>query len=93
LFSSCSGAIESALSTARGVISVNISLLQNSMKVVHDPAVLSVQSIITTVEGLGYEASEWESHDIQTNAGSPRGDVLERNVQLEISGMTCPLVP
>lgn len=86
--SSCTGAVDRALSAEKGIISVHISLLQNTMKVVYNPSIISVRLIVATVEELGYEAIEWETHIARVSLLP--ADHLERKIRLEVSGMTCP---
>jgi len=54
----CSSAITKTVSALKGVKSVNVSLLSNSMNVVLEPSSITIKQIIEVVSGLGYGAKE-----------------------------------
>ncbi|MBO4251676.1 MAG: cadmium-translocating P-type ATPase [Clostridia bacterium] len=53
----CSSGIEKAVSRLDGVKQADVSLLEKSMTVIYDESLLSAETIIATVERLGYTAA------------------------------------
>ena len=94
-YSACSGTIDAAVSALPGVESVSVSLIGNSMEVVHDSSVAPSATIINAVEGCGYDASEYKSEEV--DAPKAEKDSTERIVQVLIQGfceyvLYCPLL-
>ena len=52
----CSARVEKTVSKLKGVESVSVNLLTNSMEVTYSPTELNTNSIITAVENAGYGA-------------------------------------
>ena len=55
--SACSAHVEKSVAALAGVSTVSVNLLQNSMSVEYDPALLSTERIVAAVEEGGYGAS------------------------------------
>ena len=56
----CSGTIERALLSTRGVHSAKVALLTERCEVVYDPRVLSDEAIVGEIEDVGFEARSGE---------------------------------
>ena len=84
--SSCTHSIESAISPHPAIQQLTVQLLQNSMKVVYDSSALTPQDIIQMVEDCGFEASEWETHEVDT---AQKADAVARHIQVKMEGMFC----
>ena len=56
--SACSSGIERAVRRLSGVKSADVSLMGESMSVEYDEALVTVETIIQTVQGLGYGATK-----------------------------------
>lgn len=83
--SSCSGSIRAAVSELEGVKTISVSLLGNSMEVVHDPFVASESQIMDAVGDCSYKAVVWKKEVVAS-----KEEVTEetdiRTVQLLIEG-------
>ncbi|KAF9513562.1 hypothetical protein BS47DRAFT_1457376 [Hydnum rufescens UP504] len=79
--SSCSGAITRSVLSQPGVSTVDVNLVLNSAVVVHDPDVLSIESLISEIEDLGYGATLVDFHLLSKQ-------VLRRTT-FGLVGMTC----
>ena len=58
--SACSSGIERAVRRLRGVKSADVSLMGESMSVEDDETIVTVDTIIQTVQGLGYGATKYD---------------------------------
>ena len=54
--SACSAHVEKSVCKLEGIAAVNVNLLQNSMTVEYDEAVLKTEDIVHAVESGGYGA-------------------------------------
>ena len=68
--SSCSGTVENALKTARGVKSANINLTTNTALVSYDSLLSSVKKLVEEIESAGFEA-EVLSDELAESTVSP----------------------
>lgn len=68
----CTSAIESGFQDVDGVYQFNISLLANRAVIVHDPAKLTADQIVETIEDRGFDAKILSSVDgsMQQSAGN-----------------------
>ncbi|KAG8961148.1 hypothetical protein FRC03_005704 [Tulasnella sp. 419] len=89
--SSCTQSIERALKDVRGIQSVNVQLMQNSMSVVYDKQDISPQAIISIVEDTGFGAVEWETKGQADMEQQEKAK--QRTIQLQIDGMYCEKCP
>ncbi|KDQ20362.1 hypothetical protein BOTBODRAFT_395063 [Botryobasidium botryosum FD-172 SS1] len=89
--SSCTNAIHSALAGVAGIESVKISLMQNSMTIVHDPSTISSSTIISLTADVGFDAVEWETKELRDEV--PLEETIQRSIQIEIAGMFCQECP
>ncbi|KAL5636648.1 hypothetical protein ACGC1H_000565 [Rhizoctonia solani] len=88
--SSCSGPLSKAIKELEGVESVVVSLVSNSMTVIYRPDRVTIETITSTIEDLGFEVSQTATRDLETQVSS---DPSERVVQLEFQGMFCKECP
>lgn len=71
-----------------GILGVAVSLMGNSMTVTFDPTLTSTNAIIEKVGETGYEATQWESSDVEANPNDKAADNT-RTVQIKVDGMFC----
>lgn len=76
----CSSSVENVLRGLLGVQSASVALLQETAEVQYDPAVVTPQRMIETVEDAGFEA------DLKPSSTPP---ALHEVVKLQVFGMTC----
>jgi len=101
-YSSCTSAIESALSPDKneGIDSVQVVLVNNSTTVVFDQTKITAEAITEIIEDLGYDAALVESAPAEGTRKSSKsrapvsdeGDAMDEgtvDVKLSIEGMTC----
>ena len=88
--SSCSGTVENALKTARGVKSANINLTTNTALVSYDSLLSSVKKLVEEIESAGFEA-EVLSDELAESTVSPmhQDKTAYYFLVLGIEGMTC----
>nr|XP_018262226.1 uncharacterized protein I303_05242 [Kwoniella dejecticola CBS 10117]OBR84384.1 hypothetical protein I303_05242 [Kwoniella dejecticola CBS 10117] len=90
--SSCSQAITRALQDHKGIVSINIDVLNNSGTVVHTPEI-TIEEIKEIVEEIGYDAELSSSIPLEPSTGmkgkSKESGPLPRTVRLKIDGMFC----
>ena len=79
---SCSAIIEKTLAKAPGIRSAAVNLATERLKVTFDPSVTGSDSIVSTIEGLGYSATPLGGAPSQGGGSAGR-------VSLSILGMTC----
>lgn len=92
--SACSAHVEKAVGKLEGLQSVQVNLLQNSMVVEYDDAVLHTEDIIHAVESGGYGASvQGETADVQAHA--PKNVALEEMAAMKkrLISSFCFLIP
>ena len=58
--SACSSGIERALLRMEGIEKAEVSLMGESMSVEYDETIVTVDTIIQTVQGLGYGATKYD---------------------------------
>ncbi|EME46063.1 hypothetical protein DOTSEDRAFT_70151 [Dothistroma septosporum NZE10] len=83
--SACTSAVEGGFKDVPGLVQFNISLLAERAVVVHDPEVLSVLSIVDTIENRGFDATVVSSLEegFQTSNSNA-------SVQLKVFGLPSP---
>lgn len=88
----CSGSVESALRTARGVTSASVSLLPQGVAiVVYDSRVTGARDLIDAVEEIGFDASVYHSSD--EDAATPNRELSRFREDLkEAVALTAPIV-
>ncbi len=69
--SACSSGIERAVRRLRGVKSADVSLMGESMSVEYDEALVTVETIIQTVQGLGYGATKYDEKSFLKKGANP----------------------
>nr|OQO31470.1 hypothetical protein B0A51_01679 [Rachicladosporium sp. CCFEE 5018] len=92
----CTSAVEGAFAGVAGVKGFSISLLSERAVVEHDPATLSVESVLEMIEDVGFDAEVIESKSVDavvkgTKARRRGGEdaVGLRTTTVAIEGMTC----
>lgn len=86
VLSACSGNIHAAVSVLEGVQSASVSLLGNSMAVIHDPLLAPELKIIDTVSDCGYGAEVWKREEVSSHSGNDAQKLITRTVQVLIEG-------
>lgn len=81
--SACSAGIERTVGKLKGVQSVNVSLMGESMRVEYDETVLSRESIMAAVIDLGYGISEYDENVWKEK--KPQPDRLKRRFFLSLA--------
>lgn len=81
--SACSAHVEKSVAALKGVGSVSVNLLTNSMQVEYDETVLSEKDIVKAVKKGGYGASP-EKAGTAKEAGAPRDAVSESAEDLRL---------
>jgi len=74
--SACTSAVEQALSSLQGVLSVSVALTAAEAEIMHQPQQISAEALASAVEDIGFDVK------VLTKAG------LEQ-CRLEVLGMTC----
>lgn len=69
--SACSSGIERAVRRLNGVKSADVSLMGESMSVEYDEALVTVETIIQTVQGLGYGATKYDEKSFLKKGANP----------------------
>ncbi|NCC14794.1 MAG: heavy metal translocating P-type ATPase [Clostridia bacterium] len=90
--SACSAHVEKSVGKLEGVQSVNVNLLQNTMAVTFEPAVIDHTAIIQAVKNSGYGASLTEA---QKEAPVPRNIAAEemKEMRFRLISSFCFLIP
>lgn len=91
-FSSCSNTIEMEVRTLPAILTASVSLMGNSMTVIHDPVVTSVDTIIRKISDIGYEAVQWDTSDVDPDVSPSKAIETTRTVQIKLDGMFCGCV-
>lgn len=88
----CSGSVETALRTARGVASASVSLLPQGVAiVVYDSRVTGARDLIGAVEEIGFDASVYHSSD--EDSATPNRELSRFREDLkEAVALTAPIV-
>ena len=79
----CSASVDRSVKKVRGVNSVNVSLLTNSMSVEYDENIISTDMIIKAVKNSGYGAKL-----TKTNTNSQENILIKRQMNIRIIGST-----
>ncbi|BDA40669.1 probable copper-transporting ATPase HMA5 [Coccomyxa sp. Obi] len=78
--SSCSSAVERALSSQPGVVSASVALLKETAEVVFNDGEMTVSEILKVIQDAGFTAELLEKHDVR----------LQQEVtRIEVLGMHC----
>ncbi|OQN96348.1 hypothetical protein B0A48_17604 [Cryoendolithus antarcticus] len=92
----CTSAVDGAFAGVAGVKGFSISLLSERAVVEHDPAILSVESVLEMIEDVGFDAELIESKSVDAvlkgTTARRRGAedaVGLRTTTVAIEGMTC----
>jgi Cu+-exporting ATPase len=94
--SSCTSAVEGAFKNVAGIKSFSISLLSERAVIEHDPSLISHQTIVSTIEDTGFDATLVDSSTSgmypkharrQRRRSITKQDILTTTVAIE--GMTC----
>jgi Cu+-exporting ATPase len=86
---SCVSALERGLRALPGVHSASVMLLPPRAVVVHDPALQSVDSLVTAVGELGYGATPLPAARIAAATAVPAAAAGRPSVRLRVRGMSC----
>ncbi len=54
--SACTGTIESALQSTKGILSARVSLLTEQAEIVYDRTIIQPQQIVDEIEAVGFDA-------------------------------------
>ncbi|QDZ18079.1 heavy metal transporting ATPase [Chloropicon primus] len=80
--SSCSSAVESALSGVPGVAEVKVALAMDEAFVAGDSTKFTAQDVVTAIEDAGFEA-QIKSVETQKDEG------IVHEIEIDVEGMTC----
>ena len=80
--SSCSSAVESALSSIKGVSEVRVALATDEVFVVGDGTQVAAHDIVAAIEAAGFDA------EIKT-VNTQRDDGVVHEIEMDVDGMTC----
>ena len=86
----CSGAIKKTISTLEGVRDVNVSLLSNSMSVVHNEQLVSAKQIEEAVAKAGYRAVQKGAEPKEKTIASEESSLLKKRLMFSLI-FTIPL--
>lgn len=89
----CAQIIESSLRRMKGVKHISVSVEDKLAQVLHDPDLLTVRSICSAIEELGFEATLPESHPLTqilpVITENSRSVCSQQSCTMTIDGMTC----
>lgn len=93
--SACSAHVEKSVCRLEGIAAVNVNLLQNSMTVEYDEAVLKTDDIIHAVESGGYGAFPQGAKQADTASEAPRNVAAEEmhSMKKRLIASFCFLIP
>ncbi len=93
--SACSAHVEKSVCKLEGIAAVNVNLLQNSMTVEYDEAVLKTDDIIHAVESGGYGAFPQGAKQADAASEAPRNVAAEEmhSMKKRLIASFCFLVP
>lgn len=74
------------MSEIRGIESVSVSLVANSMTVKYKADQVTVEDITNVVQECGFDVSESTTRELSSQASL---DPSERTVQIQLQGMFC----
>ena len=93
--SACSAHVEKSVCKLEGIAAVNVNLLQNSMTVEYDEAVLKTDDIIHAVESGGYGAFPQGAKQADAASEAPRNVAAEEmhSMKKRLIASFCFLIP
>ncbi len=83
--SACSAAVQRAMDKANGINKAEVNLLTNSMSVVYDEKVISVDDIISAVKNAGYDAALQIKNPTEDKQNTINKDTNRLFVSLSVS--------